>query len=94
MAVANLPPELRYEFLGHIFYACLTQLNIRWDPENVILIGTIPGPAETKTDQLSNFLAPLVDELLTLWGTPQTVWALGKSPTSAISVYTYHTSHD
>jgi hypothetical protein len=59
---------------------------IRWDPENVILIGTIPGPAETKTDQLSNFLAPLVDELLTLWETSQTVWALGKFPMSTVPV--------
>ncbi|QRV95355.1 Transposase family Tnp2 domain-containing protein [Ceratobasidium sp. AG-Ba] len=55
MAMANLPPELR------------------WNPENVILIGTIPGPVETKTDQLANFLDPLVDELLVLWNTPQTI---------------------
>ncbi|KAG8714131.1 hypothetical protein FRC09_017971 [Ceratobasidium sp. 395] len=43
-----------------------------WKPENVILIGTIPGPAETKTDQLANFLDPLVEELLTLWNAPRT----------------------
>ncbi|CAE6430225.1 unnamed protein product [Rhizoctonia solani] len=55
MAVANLPPDLR------------------WNPENIILIGTIPGPVETKTDQLANFLDPLIDELLILWNNPETV---------------------
>ncbi|QRV88069.1 Transposase family Tnp2 domain-containing protein [Ceratobasidium sp. AG-Ba] len=51
---------------------------LRWNPENAILIVTTPGPVETKTDQLANFLDPLVDELLVLWDTPQTILPIDK----------------
>ncbi|ELU42154.1 transposase family tnp2 domain-containing protein [Rhizoctonia solani AG-1 IA] len=51
----------------------LNCIDCRWNPENIILIGTIPGPVETKTDQLANFLDPLIDELLILWNNPETV---------------------
>jgi hypothetical protein len=87
MAVANLPPELRYVSLIYILACSISPFSTRWDPENVILIGTIPGPTETKTDQLSNFLAPLVDELLALWETPRTIWTPSK-----LSAHDYHFS--
>ncbi|KAG8737673.1 hypothetical protein FRC10_007954 [Ceratobasidium sp. 414] len=45
---------------------------LRWNPENLILVGTLPGPAETGTEQMCNYLQPLVDELLVLWNTPET----------------------
>ncbi|KAF8598795.1 hypothetical protein BDV93DRAFT_609613 [Ceratobasidium sp. AG-I] len=64
MAIANLPPELRQVALIGL---------CGWDPENVIVIGTLPGPTETKTDPLANFLKPLMAELLELWGTPKTI---------------------
>ncbi|KAG9094308.1 hypothetical protein FRC06_010917, partial [Ceratobasidium sp. 370] len=43
-----------------------------WNPENLILVGTLPGPAETGTEQMDNYLQPLVDELRVLWNTPET----------------------
>ncbi|KAG9077301.1 hypothetical protein FRC06_008991, partial [Ceratobasidium sp. 370] len=56
IAIANLPPELR------------------WNPENLILVSTLLGPAETKSDQIGKYLQPLVNELLVLWNAPQTVF--------------------
>ncbi|KAG1440026.1 hypothetical protein G6F56_012072 [Rhizopus delemar] len=34
--------------------------------KNVLLVGLIPGPSETKVSEISNFLDPLVEELLAL----------------------------
>ena len=39
---------------------------IRFKPENIIIIGTIPGPREPKLN-INSYLKPMVDELLTLW---------------------------
>ncbi|OAD68293.1 hypothetical protein PHYBLDRAFT_102318, partial [Phycomyces blakesleeanus NRRL 1555(-)] len=36
--------------------------------ENIILVGVMPGPKEAKIDQMNNFLEPLVDELVELYG--------------------------
>ena len=38
----------------------------RFQPENVIVVGTIPGPKEPKGD-MNSFLKPLVDELIEFW---------------------------
>ena len=38
----------------------------RFKPENVILVGIIPGPKEPKGD-INSFLKPLVDELIDFW---------------------------
>ena len=38
----------------------------RFKPENVILVGIIPGPSEPKLN-INTYLCPLVDELLILW---------------------------
>ena len=38
----------------------------RFKPENVILVGIIPGPSEPKLN-INTYLSPLVDELVTLW---------------------------
>ncbi|OAD66773.1 hypothetical protein PHYBLDRAFT_152043 [Phycomyces blakesleeanus NRRL 1555(-)] len=40
----------------------------RMKPENIILVGIMPGPKEAKIDQMNNFLEPLVDELVELYG--------------------------
>ncbi|OAD70517.1 hypothetical protein PHYBLDRAFT_148432 [Phycomyces blakesleeanus NRRL 1555(-)] len=37
-------------------------------PENIILVGVMPGPKEAKINQMNNFLEPLVDELVELYG--------------------------
>ncbi|OAD72704.1 hypothetical protein PHYBLDRAFT_102004, partial [Phycomyces blakesleeanus NRRL 1555(-)] len=36
-------------------------------PENVILVGLMPGPKEPKSEEINNYLKPLVDELETLY---------------------------
>ena len=38
----------------------------RFKPENVIMVGIIPGPREPKGD-INYFLKPLVDELIDVW---------------------------
>ena len=49
-------------------YMCLMNLprEIRFKPENIILIGLIPGPTEPKLT-IDPFLRPLVDELMDFW---------------------------
>ena len=42
----------------------------RFKPENVIVVGCIPGPKEPKGN-VNSFLKPLVDELLELWNRVQ-----------------------
>ena len=38
----------------------------RFNPENVIIVGIIPGPKEPKGD-INSFLNPFVDELIDFW---------------------------
>ena len=38
----------------------------RFKRQNIFLVGIIPGPSEPKHD-INSFLAPLVDELISLW---------------------------
>ncbi|OAD74081.1 hypothetical protein PHYBLDRAFT_111853, partial [Phycomyces blakesleeanus NRRL 1555(-)] len=35
--------------------------------KNVILVGLMPGPKEPKTDEINNYLEPMVDELIQLY---------------------------
>lgn len=54
--------------VGAIFLVCLNLPDdIRYKPENICLVGIIPGPKEPETHQLNHLLRPLVDELLVLW---------------------------
>ena len=39
---------------------------LRFKPENIIIVGTIPGPHEPKLT-ISTYLDPMVNELLELW---------------------------
>ncbi|EJD38450.1 hypothetical protein AURDEDRAFT_172531 [Auricularia subglabra TFB-10046 SS5] len=51
--------------LGIISVACLNlPPDVRYAPENLFIVGILPGPKET---DVQPFLGPLVDELLTLW---------------------------
>ena len=40
-------------------------LNLRYNGDNVILVGIIPGPHEPKS--MNSYLQPLVDDLIVLW---------------------------
>ncbi|OAD72711.1 hypothetical protein PHYBLDRAFT_102363, partial [Phycomyces blakesleeanus NRRL 1555(-)] len=39
----------------------------RFKPENIILVGLMPGPKEPKTDEINSYLEPLVDGLKQLY---------------------------
>ncbi|KAI0323541.1 hypothetical protein GY45DRAFT_1264393 [Cubamyces sp. BRFM 1775] len=41
--------------------------HLRYLPENIYLVGVIPGPTKPSTDQINHFLAIVVDELLDFW---------------------------
>ena len=54
--------------LGAMYLVCLNlPPALRFRPENLCLLGIIPGPHEPSLHQLNHFLRPLVDELLVLW---------------------------
>ena len=40
---------------------------LRFIPENIIIVGTIPGPREPSCDELNPYLDSMVDDLLQLW---------------------------
>ena len=40
---------------------------VRFKPENVIIVSTIPGPKEPDYNHMNNYLAPMVNGLLSLW---------------------------
>ena len=40
---------------------------IRFKPENVLIVGIIPGPSEPGCHEINSFLRPLVKELNMLW---------------------------
>lgn len=39
----------------------------RFKPENIVLVGVMPGPTEPKTAEMNHYLKSLVDELLELY---------------------------
>ena len=63
-----------FEPYKHTNHSCgviyLVRMNLpreeRFKPENVIIVGIIPGPKELKGD-MTSFLKPLVDELIEFW---------------------------
>ncbi|KAG1437317.1 hypothetical protein G6F56_013166 [Rhizopus delemar] len=50
----------------HVPFVEESIFNLMLTLNNVLLVGLIPGPSETKVAEISNFLDPLVEELLTL----------------------------
>ena len=42
-------------------------IEIRYLPENIFIVGIIPGPEEPKLDAVNPYLDPLVDVLLLFW---------------------------
>lgn len=53
---------------GSIVMACLNlPPSLRYKPENLFLVGVIPGPKEPSLDEINHFMRPLVDNLLPSW---------------------------
>lgn len=56
--------------VGAIYMVCLNlPPEIRYNIENVYLVGIIPGPGHPSLDQINSLLEPLVDDFLDLWRT-------------------------
>lgn len=54
--------------VGVIALCCLNlPISARYKPENLILLGLIPGPHEPLLESLNNFTKPIVEDFLTLW---------------------------
>ena len=54
--------------VGAIYMVLLNlPVDIRYQVENMFLVGIIPGPAEPSLEQINHILEPLVDDLLQLW---------------------------
>jgi len=54
--------------IGIISLACLNlPLDECYKPENMFLVGIIPGPKEPPLNLLNHYLTPIVDDLLELW---------------------------
>jgi hypothetical protein len=55
---------------GGIYMVCLNlPSSIRYKPENMYLVGIIPGPHEPSLHQINYLLEPLVSDLLKFWTT-------------------------
>jgi hypothetical protein len=54
--------------IGGMYMVCFNlPPEIRYNIENVFLVGIIPGPDEPSTSEINHLLRPLVDSLLILW---------------------------
>ena len=67
----NVDSFQRYKHTNHscgVIYLVLMNLprEKRFKPQNVIIVGIIPGPNEPKGDN-NSFLKPFVDELIDFW---------------------------
>src|SRR6266498_3639154 len=52
-----------------VLYAAICNLprNIRFKRENLLIISILPGPNEVSLHKINHYLAPMVDELESLW---------------------------
>ena len=51
-----------------IYMACLSlPIEDCFKPENMYLVGVVPGPHKPSEDEINHFLRPLVDDLLDFW---------------------------
>jgi len=54
--------------IGGMYMVCFNlPPDIRYNMENVYLVGIIPGPDEPSTSEINHVLRPLIDGLLVLW---------------------------
>ncbi|KAG8898610.1 hypothetical protein FRB99_007328 [Tulasnella sp. 403] len=69
-AAHNSGPARKTWSVGAMFLVCLNlPKNIRFKPENVCLLGIIPGPSKPTPTQLHYFLDIVTTELLEFWTT-------------------------
>lgn len=62
-----LPFEFTEYSVGVLYVVILNlPLAVKLKPENLIVVGIIPGPSEP-SEHINSYLWPLVDELLVLW---------------------------
>jgi hypothetical protein len=53
---------------GAIYGAiCNLPRELRFKPENLIILGIMPGPTEASLHQINHYLAPIVDQLESFW---------------------------
>lgn len=54
---------------SHVIYLVCINLppHLRFRPENICLVGVIPGPNEHSIHELNHFLRPIVGEMLVVW---------------------------
>ena len=52
-----------------VIYAAICNLpqNIHFKRENLLTLGILPGPNEVSLYKINHYLAPIVDELESLW---------------------------
>ena len=52
-----------------VIYAAICNLprDIRFKRENLLILGLLPGPNEVSLHKINHYLAPIVDELESLW---------------------------
>ena len=62
-------PFTRSDYSCGAIYLTVNNLprTIRFKTENVILVGLMPGPNEPRTDEINNYLKPLIDDLKELY---------------------------
>ena len=70
--ILNLDWFQPYDGTNHstgVIYAAICNLprDIRFKRENLLLIGLLPGPNEVSLHKINHYLAPIVDELQSLW---------------------------
>ena len=46
---------------------CNLPREIRFQQENMLVLGLLPGPKEVQTDKINHYLSPIVNELLEFW---------------------------
>ena len=46
---------------------CNLLRNVRFNKENILTLGLLPGPSEVKLDKINNYLTPIINELLDFW---------------------------
>lgn len=62
-------PYTHIQYSIGVIYLVIQNLprKIRFKPENIIIVATIPGPKEPSCDDLNPYLDNMVDDLLSLW---------------------------
>jgi hypothetical protein len=58
--------------------------DLHYLPENMHLVGIIPGPTKPSTDQINHFLKLLVDDLLPFWDPGVTFSRTAKYPDGCV----------